>query len=53
MNGPTIFSFVVSDYYWISTTDAADTTQAWAIYSCDSGVYNLPKTHVQYALAVR
>jgi hypothetical protein len=54
VTGPVIFrNFIVSDYYWTSTTDAADTTQAWAIYSCDFGVYNLGKSEVHYALAVR
>jgi len=54
VTGPVIFrNFVVSDYYWTSTTDAADTTQAWTIYSCDFGVYNIPKTDIRYALAVR
>ena len=29
---PVIFNnFIVSDYYWTSTTDAADTTQAWTL----------------------
>lgn len=51
---PVIFNkFVVSDYYWTSTTDASDTTQAWTVYSCDFGVYNIPKTDVRYSLAVR
>jgi hypothetical protein len=37
-----------------STTNAADTTQAWALFSCDFGVYNLAKADgQQYALAVR
>ncbi|MEO8155310.1 MAG: DUF1566 domain-containing protein [Rhizobacter sp.] len=54
VNGPVIFSnFIVSNYYWTSTTDAADTTQAWTVYSCDFGVYNIDKTDVRYALAVR
>lgn len=52
--GPVIFTnFIVSDYYWTSTTDAADTAQAWAVYSCDFGVYNVAKTDVKYSLAVR
>lgn len=51
---PVIFnSFISSDYYWTSTTDAADTTQAWSIYSCDFGVYNIVKTDTRYSLAVR
>lgn len=52
--GPIIFNnFIVSDYYWTSTTDAADIMQAWTIYSCDFGVYNIAKTELHYALAVR
>lgn len=52
--GPVIFNnFVISDYYWTSSTDAADTTQAWTIYSCDFGVYNIMKTDIRYSLAVR
>jgi hypothetical protein len=54
VTGPVIFNnFVISDYYWTSTTDAADPTQAWTIYSCDFGVYNIAKTDLRYALAVR
>ncbi len=54
INGPTIFNnFIVSDYYWTSSTSAADVTQAWVVYSCDFGVYNMPKAAVRYALAVR
>jgi hypothetical protein len=51
---PPIFdTFIVSNYYWTSTTDAADTNQAWTVYSCDFGVYNIPKTDIRYSLAVR
>ena len=47
---PIFASFVVSDYYWTSTTDAADTSEAWTVYSCDFGVYNIPKNrHGLYA----
>ena len=46
-------NFIVSDYYWTSTTSAVDTTQAWTIYSCDFGVYNIAKTDIRYSLAVR
>jgi hypothetical protein len=55
VTGPVIFNqFVVSKLYWTSTTYASDTTQAWAIYSCDFGVYNLLKNDASgYALAVR
>ncbi|HEY4743176.1 MAG TPA: DUF1566 domain-containing protein, partial [Desulfuromonadaceae bacterium] len=51
---PVIFNnFRVSDYYWTSTTSVTDTTQAWTVYSCDFGVYNIAKTNVRYSLAVR
>jgi hypothetical protein len=41
-------------FYWTSSTDAADLTQAWAIFSCDFGVYNIGKIdNQQFALAVR
>ncbi len=55
VTGPVIFkNFIAFKYYWTSTTDAADTTQAWTIFSCDFGVYNLVKADArQYALAVR
>ena len=54
VTNPSIFNnFIVSNYYWTSTTDAADTTQAWTIYSCDFGVYNIAKTDTRYSLAVR
>jgi len=51
---PAIFNnFIISAAYWTSTTDAADTTQAWTVYSCDYGVYALAKTNSGYTLAVR
>jgi len=50
---PTFTSFVESEYYWTSTTDAADTTEAWTVYSCDFGVYDIPKSNIGYTLAVR
>jgi hypothetical protein len=54
ITGPVIFNnFIVSDYYWTSSTDAADPTQAWTLYSCDFGVYNIAKTDLRYTLAVR
>jgi len=40
-------------YYWTSTTDAADPTQAWSVFSCDYGVYSTPKSNMGYAFAVR
>ena len=54
LNQPAIFTnFVVSDFYWTSTTDAANTAEAWTVYSCDYGVYDTPKTLTEYTLAVR
>jgi hypothetical protein len=54
ITGTNIFNnFIVSDYYWTSTTDVADISQAWTLYSCDFGVYNIAKTDIRLALAVR
>ncbi|HZP13585.1 MAG TPA: DUF1566 domain-containing protein [Nevskiaceae bacterium] len=54
VTGDVVFDhFVVSDYYWTSTTDAADPAQAWSVYSCDFGVYDNPKPDLHYAFAVR
>jgi hypothetical protein len=51
---PAIFtSFMPFQYYWTSTTDAADTTKAWTVFSCDFGVYDIPKSNTGYSLAVR
>jgi hypothetical protein len=53
-NQPAVFSnLVVADYYWSSTTDAADNSRAWTVYSCDFGAYDTPKTDLRYTLAVR
>jgi hypothetical protein len=46
-------SMVSSQYYWTSTTDAADTSEAWAVFSCDWGVYGTDKSETGYSLAVR
>jgi hypothetical protein len=40
-------------YYWTSTTTAADNSEAWTVYSCDFGVYDQPKANTGYTLAVR
>lgn len=54
VSGPVVFSnYVVSEYYWTSSTDAADPSRAWALYSCDFGVYDVAKTELRYTLAVR
>jgi hypothetical protein len=50
---PPIFAnYAEGEYYWTSTTNAAN-GDAWAIYSCDFGVYDRPKINSGYALAVR
>ncbi len=50
---PIFANFVGNEYYWTSTTDAADTSEAWAVFSCDYGVYDLAKTGAGTTLAVR
>jgi len=45
--------FVGYQYYWTSTTDAADPSRAWTVFSCDFGVYDADKSQTGYALAVR
>jgi hypothetical protein len=50
---PIFTGFVVSDSYWTSTTNAADTSEAWTVYSRDFGVYDISKTDTAYSLAVR
>ena len=45
--------FLGGEYYWTSTTDAANPGEAWTVFSCDFGVYNTPKGSVGYSLAVR
>ena len=51
--GPVFSSVVGHVSYWTSTTSAADPSEAWTVYSCDFGVYDLPKTDEGYTLAVR
>ena len=43
---------MVSEYYWTSTTNAADPTEAWTVYSCDFGLYDTSKANIGYTLAV-
>lgn len=50
---PIFTDYVETQYYWTSTTDTSDLTEAWTVYSCDFGVYDIPKTNVGYTLAVR
>lgn len=51
--GAVFGSMATAVYYWTASADAADTNAAWSIYSCDFGVYDVPKTDLGYALAVR
>ncbi len=41
------------EYFWTSTTNHSDITQAWTVFSCDFGVYNIDKTNIGFTLAVR
>jgi hypothetical protein len=50
---PVFSSFISYQFYWTSTTDAADPTRAWTVFSCDFGVYDTAKTEIGYTLAVR
>jgi len=51
---PAIFSAMPElQYYWTSTTNAADTSEAWSVFSCDFGVYDIAKSATGYSLAVR
>jgi hypothetical protein len=45
--------FIAFQYYWTSSTDAADPTAAWTVFSCDFGVYDTAKSATGYTLAVR
>ena len=45
--------FITLQYYWTSTTNASDPTEAWTVFSCDYGVYDTPKAATGYSLAVR
>ena len=51
---PPVFThFIQFQYYWTSTTDAANTSEAWTVFSCDYGVYDIAKSNLGYTLAVR
>jgi hypothetical protein len=49
----TFDNFPEGSYYWTSTTTAADSSQAWTVFSCDFGVYAQSKANSGYTLAVR
>jgi hypothetical protein len=51
--GPIFTNYIEAQYYWTSTTDATDPSEAWTVYSCDFGVYDIAKTAIGYSLAVR
>ena len=46
-------NFLAFQYYWTSTTDAADILKAWTVFSCDFGVYDTLKETLGYTLVVR
>jgi len=46
-------NFIQQQYYWTSTTNAAMTSEAWTVFSCDFGVYDIAKNSIGYTLAVR
>jgi hypothetical protein len=46
-------NFIQLQYYWTSTTNASDVSEAWTVFSCDFGVYEVTKTNTGYTLAVR
>ncbi len=50
---PIFTNYIESQYYWTSTTDASDPNEAWTVYSCDFGVYDISKNQIGYTLAVR
>jgi len=50
---PIFTNYIEAQYYWTSTTDATDPSEAWTVYSCDFGVYDIAKTAIGYSLAVR
>lgn len=50
---PIFTNYIETQYYWTSTTNAADPTEAWTVYSCDFGVYDIPKTQIGFTLGVR
>ena len=50
---PIFTNMAENQYYWTSSTDAADSTEAWTVFSCDFGVYDIPKSASGYTLAVR
>jgi hypothetical protein len=50
---PIFSDFVTGQFYWTSSTTAADPTQAWTVFSCDFIAYPQAKANPGYTLAVR
>jgi hypothetical protein len=50
---PIFNNFIPNQYYWTSSSDAANTSEAWTVFSCDFGVYDMDKSVSGYTLAVR
>ena len=50
---PIFNNFIANLYYWTSSTNASNTSEAWSVFSCDFGVYDIPKSNTGYTLAVR
>ena len=46
-------NFISLQFYWTSTTNAANPAEAWTVFSCDFGVYGIAKANTSYTLAVR
>lgn len=46
-------NFAPFQYYWTSTQDAANPGSVWTVFSCDFGVYDIPRENIGYTLAVR
>jgi len=50
---PIFSNFIANVYYWTSTTDAVSPGEAWTVFSCDFGVYDIAKSSEGFTLAVR
>ena len=50
---PVFLSFIQFQYYWTSSTNASNTNEAWTVFSCDYGAYDIDKSNTGYTLAVR
>lgn len=50
---PIFNNFMRYQFYWTATSDAADATKTWTVFSCDFGTYDALKNNPGYTLAVR